>query len=361
MLCRILPIRFAPARVIAAALILFSLALPGMMIASAIGADPGTKVKPAANSSIVVEQHSAGQPAIDIERMIAQLGAADFHRREEATQQLLSAGPKSIPAIAKAAQTDDVETAYRAVRILQAISEQDDSADQRRALAALESLAATDKKSTADLATDALAFYHLSLQDRAIDQLKKLGADMRQARDNPYLPPRNVDSVATEVVIDSRWSGSAADFELLKLFPNLQWLRVVNVSLNDEALQTIGQLPRLMQLDLYGTGASLKDKQNLEVQLPGITIDYRKGAKLGISGYAGNPGCQIGDVVPGTAASDAGLQSGDEVLKVDGQPIENFEEMTGLISSKKGGEQIQMEIRRYDKTLVKDVTLGSWK
>ena len=132
-------------------------------------------------------RRDAGNSAGEIQRLVAQLGDGDYRRREDATTQLISAGPEAIEPIAKAALAKDVETAYRAVRILQAFSDRNDEKIQQRAVVALESLAADENEATADLAADALAFYHLTLQDRAIDQLKQLGAAVRQVRDGDQM------------------------------------------------------------------------------------------------------------------------------------------------------------------------------
>ena len=209
-------------------------------------------------------RRDAGNSAGEIQRLVAQLGDGDYRRREDATTQLISAGPEAIEPIAKAALAKDVETAYRAVRILQAFSDRNDEKIQQRAVVALESLAANENEAMADLAADALAFYHLTLQDRAIDQLKQLGAAVRQVRDGDqmFLAPE-LDSTAAEAVLDSRWSGKSEDLELLKKIPNLQRLRLVNVTLDEAALKTVGELAHLKQLDLYGTNVSPDEKDAL--------------------------------------------------------------------------------------------------
>jgi hypothetical protein len=332
-----------------------------IIVGGDVFAADGNGSKAEAGVNVASEAGVRLQPAVDIERLISQLSAADFRLREDATRQLLTAGPDVIRPIAKAAQTDDVETVYRAVRILQSFSDRDEAEVQRQAVTALESLSSAEKKSTADLAADALAFYHLSLQDRAIEQLKRLRAAVRPVYDSDTVPNAALDPAGIEVVLDSRWAGKSDDLELLKKIPNLQWLHVVGVSLDQSALHTISELPRLVQLDLFGTDVALENKQQLTQKLVGVTIDYRKGAKLGVGGNASLPGCLIGVVAPDTAASEADVQPGDEVTKFDGQTIQNFEELTTLIAAKKGGEQIQLEIRRNDETLVKDITLGKWR
>ena len=62
-----------------------------------------------------------------------------------------------------------------------------------------------------------------------------------------------------------------------------------------------------------------------------------------------------------SAAAAADVEARDEVLKIDGKSMGSFEEFTSLISEKKGGEKIELEIRRGDETQVKTITLGSWR
>src|SRR5262249_13838970 len=129
-----------------------------------------------------------------------------------------------------------------------------------------------------------------------------------------------------------------------------------------EALATIGQLPGLARVDLYGTGVSSQAVEALARKLPaGARIDRRDGALLGVTGSSGQQSCLVLEVKPGTAASDAGLLDHDEITSFEGQPVRNFEELTALVSAKKGGEQVQLEIRRDGETLTKAVTLGKWK
>ena len=162
-------------------------------------------------------------------------------------------------------------------------------------------------------------------------------------------------------MLDTRWSGKSTDFELLKKIPNLQRLRLVNVTLDEAALKIVGELTHLKQLDLFGTNVSPDEKLVLERAIAGITIDYRKGGKLGIAGNKLAPGCTVQYVEERSAAADADVQVGDEVLKIDGRPVGSFEEFTSLISDKKGGDKIELEIHRGEETQIKTVTLGSWR
>lgn len=53
----------------------------------------------------------------------------------------------------------------------------------------------------------------------------------------------------------------------------------------------------------------------------------------------------IGDVQEGTPAQAAGLQKGDEVIDINGRPIENWDQMAGIIADSQGA-QLEMTVRR---------------
>jgi hypothetical protein len=70
-------------------------------------------------------------------------------------------------------------------------------------------------------------------------------------------------------------------------------------------------------------------------------------------------GCQISQVVPDTAAAKAGLQSLDIVTAMDGTKISRFEDLRLMISQKRPGESMDLEVRRGDRKLNLTVQLGT--
>ena len=63
----------------------------------------------------------------------------------------------------------------------------------------------------------------------------------------------------------------------------------------------------------------------------------------------------IGDVMPDTPAAEAGLQTGDEVIEIDGIDIRNFDDMRGLVVESPG-KNLQFVLLRNDRMLTLDVT-----
>jgi hypothetical protein len=285
----------------------------------------------------------------DVETSIVSLGSTDFRIREEAVRKLMTAGPSAIEPLTKAAEAPDLEVSYRAVRVLQSLVEQEDVATQQQAVAALEELSTGDHHAAADLATDALALYRLTQQDRALDLLRRLGAKQSEFGDN------------VEILLDDEWHGKTADLALLKQVPHLKHLRILYVKLDEQALKTLADLTQLGFLDLYGAGVSEDAAATLAQALPDVKIDRRNGALLGVGPSTVSIGCIIDTVVENSAAQVADIRKEDVILSIDGHPVQRFEELTALIGAKNVGDMVSIDIRRNGELLTKHVTLGKWQ
>ena len=68
-------------------------------------------------------------------------------------------------------------------------------------------------------------------------------------------------------------------------------------------------------------------------------------------------GVYISEVNAGSGAEVAGLQSGDIIKRVDGLPIKNFTALTGYLSAKRPGDQVEIIFERDEKQLSTVVTL----
>ncbi len=161
--------------------------------------------------------------------------------------------------------------------------------------------------------------------------------------------------------LKSEWRGQPSDFEYLKQIPDMGFLNIINVPLDNTALKTLGQLTQLYGVKLYGTGVTADETAELGQKLPGVAIERRSGGLLGIRGMRGETPCRVADVPEGTAASAADIRADDIILSIDGRPIQSFDELYTLVGEKKGGDHVKLEIRRDGQAMVKDVTLGQWQ
>ncbi|NBX30340.1 PDZ domain-containing protein, partial [bacterium] len=80
--------------------------------------------------------------------------------------------------------------------------------------------------------------------------------------------------------------------------------------------------------------------------LPNAMIDVRKGGRLGVSSLAFGGPCEITHVQPGSAAATAGVEVGDVVLAVNGEPIASFEALTQRVARHGAGDVLTLSIAR---------------
>lgn len=87
----------------------------------------------------------------------------------------------------------------------------------------------------------------------------------------------------------------------------------------------------------------------------------RERAILGIrvQRLRGEQGFRIEQVVSGTPAEEAGLKADDEIIAIDGQPLEGFEHLRRALREKSPGDHMELEVRREQQELVFDVELIS--
>ncbi|MBR9980865.1 MAG: RIP metalloprotease RseP [Desulfatitalea sp.] len=77
--------------------------------------------------------------------------------------------------------------------------------------------------------------------------------------------------------------------------------------------------------------------------LLGDTVTYND---LGIKGYAA-PHAMVDGVIDGLPAAEAGLQQGDRIVAIDGQPIDAWEQMQEMVAASKG-KPLVFTIQRED-------------
>jgi len=95
-------------------------------------------------------------------------------------------------------------------------------------------------------------------------------------------------------------------------------------------------------------------------------IEAKPTAFLGVQGPvprspAQGAGCQITQVVEETAAANAGMKAMDIVTAMDGTKIKRFEDLRLMISQKRPGETMELEVQRGDETIELNVQLGEYK
>ena len=79
-------------------------------------------------------------------------------------------------------------------------------------------------------------------------------------------------------------------------------------------------------------------------------------AQLGIDPEV--KGIILRQVLPGSAADDAGLEAGDIILSMDGQTLHNIGELSKFLISHQPGDTMNMTLLRDSEELIASITLG---
>jgi serine protease Do len=80
---------------------------------------------------------------------------------------------------------------------------------------------------------------------------------------------------------------------------------------------------------------------------------------LGVS-FGPERTCRVSRVEPGSAAHKAGIQSGDVILKYDGESLSNFDRLVEITGSHKPGDAVSLEVLRGDTKLNVVAQLTGW-
>ncbi len=326
-------------------------------------AQPETKAPPAAaeNSSAAKPRSDDGaSPAAEapspaeIATWLAKLDAGQYRVREQATLGLLAAGPAALEAVAVVANSDRPEPADRAVWLLQQFANSKEPPFQRQALERLVQL--RDRPHVVAAAANALALIH---HQEARQAIEKLGGRFLQ-QEVVGVDPRVIPQV---LILDDHWKGKREDLEQIGYVLGLRDVFIIGTELDASDVAELRQVPALTSLRLYGTRLTPSDLDDLKTQFPQATIDYRRGALLGVSGSAFDDGrpATAERVQPGSAADAAGIKAGDEIHKFDGQQVKNFKSLTDMISSHNAGDEVPMEIVRNGAKKSVTVKLGRWQ
>jgi putative serine protease PepD len=76
-------------------------------------------------------------------------------------------------------------------------------------------------------------------------------------------------------------------------------------------------------------------------------------------GVTADEGAFVSDVVPGSGAAEAGLQPGDVIVAIDGEPVTSSTDVGAIIRNREAGEMITIEIERQGEPQTITATLKS--
>lgn len=107
----------------------------------------------------------------------------------------------------------------------------------------------------------------------------------------------------------------------------------------------------------YIYGSKMPDYNTLFKDF-GISLNQKEKAFFGASVKKTDDGLQVSEnTVIGTPAYEAGLDKGDIITSINGNPVTTSEDFKKLIEEKAIGENLEVEFKRYNKTEKTTVTL----
>jgi hypothetical protein len=366
----------------------------GLAVGVAADQDPSPSPPPASSS--------------DLDRILKWVQDLDSDRfldRELATTRLIEAGTEAIGPVSQALESNNLEVTTRGVHILQELALESDLAISKAARAALEKVATPRVTSAARRAAEALSRLDMIRHERALLDLRQLGAVIDES--HSPLGFQMIEQLSIE--IGEQWRGKSTDLvrltwlrsvdQLILSHPqcddetlalaaqipdlpaltirranvsndgiahlrqldNLRTLNVLYCPIGDETVASLREIASLGRLRLFGTRVSAEGRQRLVEALPQTEIDVRSGAFLGVGCDPTQVGCIINTVRPDTAAERAGLQVGDLIANYEGQAVRDFEELTKAIAQNSPGETVTLQIVRGDQTIERQLELGAWE
>ena len=339
-----------------------------------------------------------------IETWVDELGADRFTKRDAATKHLIETGAAAIEPLMQGIAQHGLEVTTRGIYVLQQLAVAGDEATEASARSSLEKIASARVTAAARHARDALNKLDTLRQQRALDELQRLGARIERnyqelssamgplfmieigdswrgkAEDLRWLEfTRDVQQVSFvgEKVEDSwlahiagmpnvqlvkikRAKITDAGLAPLKTLERLEFVRLLYLDIGDDAVVHLAPCQRVTRMDLYGTKLTPDGEAKLRGALA-ARIDRRRGAFLGIQpSQIGNAAWEIGNVTAGSAADKAGLRTGDVFVTYDTKKVGDFESLTALIAEHDAGHTVDVTLRRNGELIERRIQLGEW-
>lgn len=354
-------------------------------------------------ATVVLSQDST--PTQDeIEAWVNDLSAESFTRRDVATKNLLNGGAAVVGPLMKGIAEHGLEVTTRGIYVLQQLAVAGDAATETAARTSLEKLAAARVTAAARHARDALDKLDTLRQQRALDELQRLGGYV----DRNHQELSSAMGPLFTVEINNNWRGTVDDLRWLEFLhdvqqvsfigdkvtddwlahisgmPNIQlvkikrakisdaglaplktlqrleFVRLLYMDIGDDAVVQLAQCQRVTRMDLFGTKITHDGEAKLREALA-ARIDRRRGAFLGIQPtQADNAAWEIGHVTEGSAADKAGLRAGDAFVTYDTKKVGDFHSLTAMIAEHDAGHIVDVTLLRAGEIIERRIQLGEW-
>ena len=321
------------------------------------GSPPPAAAKPQASDEST--ETAAPPPPGSAEQIAEWIAALDSNRylvREGATQDLLSAlragNAAALDPLLAAANGDRPEQEDRAVWVMRQLIDMDDLDLRQQVLERL-----VQVQGRPQVVAEAKLSLAQIRHDFAVRTLEQLGARLFDQGVDPYwgqMMPRRL-------VFSDEWRGGDEGLKHCADLRDVQLVMVFGTEITADGLAQLAGAESIRSLRLYGTRLKESDAAELQARLPGIEVDYRRGAFLGVIGDDNQQAAVVRTVQQNTAAATAGLRPGDVIRKFNGRPVTSFKELTREIAKHVPGDEVTLEVDRGAGPTDVTIKLGQWK
>jgi len=361
----------------------------------------------------VYGQQPLKQPEVtsqQIQKWLSDLDSDKFIVRENATHQLSSVPTDYLERISQEARDGSLEKSVRCIHVLRSFALQDEPKTEILASDLLYKLADSKIDRVSSYAFDVLQKIKPLKQERAIQVLTAVGV-----RFSTYSSQTGFTRTVSGpgIIIDRSFEGTDQDLHFLQylyfiedvqienpeaseawmdsiskmpnlrfmtlkdctitpamlaelepVLPKIQYLRVYHSKLEGEISPWLKRMTSVQSVKFFGVGLDDQQQRIITAAFPAAAEDqvqFREGGFLGVSGSMdGARPCIVNSVSQDSGAYEAGLRSGDGIAKIGDTEVEDFGHLIRLLSGKKVGEKIEMDVLRRGQPLHLSVTLGKW-
>jgi hypothetical protein len=295
---------------------------------------------------------TSGASAETIARWIADLDSQEYRTRETASRNLAAAASAALDPLLTAANGERLESAERAIAILQ---QQARAEDEAAALAALQRLVQLrNRPQIVQKAESEVARLTVAACKR---HLEARGAECRLIQElvsGGYVP-------IFRVRLGAKWHGTPDDFRTLANLQFQPYVRLEGAAIDDAVIKVFETTTTIMVLQVWQGKVSVAAVDSLKKQRPHISVNLRNRAFMGVGCDTHAAGARITLVEPGSGADAAGVVAGDVITSMNGNAIPDFDRLTANVAQYAPGEQITVDILRGEERRSLKVTFGDWE
>ncbi len=147
---------------------------------------------------------------------------------------------------------------------------------------------------------------------------------------------------------------TADDLRILQQFTDLTHLGLIYVPVDDSVVELLAELPISTSMKLYGTKLTDEGFARLAAQLDDVQFYFGQGGFLGVSSFFNTLRVRV---THGSAAQEAGMLTGDEIVEVNSKKLASFLDLRQELSRFEAGDKVQIVALRGGLPMIFEVTL----